>query len=110
VTTRFYNINGQPVTAAQYGEYMADLFAQGYTLQAPKQEEPLYKWATADKVLHPSHKWGQRPVFERDKEWSSRFHKRMIPCCLNCLVDGYEDEPDAFQSCRRAEPDQMVDE
>lgn len=52
-------------------------------------------------VLHPSHIWGQRPVYKRDKEWASRFVRHVIPCCLNCMVDGYEDEPDAFVQCRR---------
>lgn len=32
---RIYEINGQPATAAQYGSFIADLFAQGYTLTPP---------------------------------------------------------------------------
>lgn len=54
-------------------------------------------------VLHPSHRWGQRPIFEREEAGSNRFHERKIPCCLNCLVDGYEDEYEAFQPCRRVD-------
>lgn len=54
------------------------------------------------KTLHPSHRWGQRPVFERTEPGSNRFEQRMIPCCLNCLTDGCEDEYDAFQPCRRS--------
>jgi hypothetical protein len=54
-------------------------------------------------VLHPSHHWGQRPIFEREAPGSNRFRERKIPCCLNCLTDGYEDEYDAFQPCRRPE-------
>lgn len=52
-------------------------------------------------TLHPSHRWGQRPYFEREKAGSNRLRTRMIPCCLNCLVDGFEDEPDAFIECWR---------
>jgi hypothetical protein len=52
-------------------------------------------------VLHPSHRWGQRPIFEREAPESSRFRERMIPCCLDCLVDGFDDEPAAFEFCRR---------
>ena len=52
-------------------------------------------------VLHPSHHWGQRPILERDAPGSNRLRERKIPCCLDCLVDGYEDEYDAFQPCRR---------
>ncbi len=52
-------------------------------------------------VLHPSHRWGQRPIFERDAPGSNRLVERKIPCCLDCLVDGYGDEWDAFQPCRR---------
>jgi len=54
-----------------------------------------------NRLLHPSHKWGQRPIFEREELGSNRYRQRMIPCCLNCLVDGYEDSWDAFQPCRR---------
>ena len=57
----------------------------------------------ANRLLHSSHKWGQRPVFEREELGSNLFRQRMIPCCLNCLVDGYEDVWDAFQLCRREE-------
>jgi hypothetical protein len=56
----------------------------------------------AELVLHPSHHWGQRPIFERTAPGSNLAKWQMIPCCLNCLVDGYEDVPDAFQPCRRA--------
>lgn len=56
-------------------------------------------------TLDPSHRWGQRPIFERDAPGSNRLKERMIPCCLNCLVDGYEDEPGAFEPCRRARTD-----
>ena len=52
-------------------------------------------------LLHMSHKWGQRPIWERERG-TNRFQMRMIPCCLNCLVDGCTDEPDAFMRCRRA--------
>lgn len=54
-------------------------------------------------VLNPTHRWGQRPIYEREAPGSNRLHERMIPCCLNCLVDGYEDEPAAFEPCRRIE-------
>lgn len=56
-------------------------------------------------ALHPSHRWGQRPIFERTEPGGNRLCERKIPCCLNCLVDGYEDEPDAFEPCRRAVTD-----
>ncbi|UUW88375.1 hypothetical protein [Pimelobacter simplex] len=52
-------------------------------------------------VLHPSHQWGQRPIFEREAPGSNRLRERKIPCCLRCLVDGYEDEPAAFEPCPR---------
>lgn len=52
-------------------------------------------------ALNPTHRWGQRPIFERIEPRSTRFRERMIPCCLDCLVDGCEDEPEAFQPCRR---------
>lgn len=52
-------------------------------------------------ILNPTHRWGQRPIFERTEPGSNRLRERMIPCCLNCLVDGYEDEPEAFQPCHR---------
>ena len=52
-------------------------------------------------VLHPTPRWGQRPIFEREAPGSNRLRERQIPCCLNCLVDGYEDEPDALAPCRR---------
>ena len=35
---RFYVVNDQPVTAAQFGEFIADLMSQGYTLQQPQME------------------------------------------------------------------------
>lgn len=56
-------------------------------------------------VLHPTHHWGQRPIFEREAPGSNRLREWMIPCCLNCLVDGYEDEPDALAPCRRLCPE-----
>lgn len=56
---------------------------------------------TEQVVLDPSHTWGQRPILERVEPGSNRFKERMIPCCLDCLVDGYEDEPDALAPCRR---------
>lgn len=51
--------------------------------------------------LDPSHRWGQRPIFERTEPGGNLLRERKIPCCLNCLVDGYEDEPDALDPCRR---------
>lgn len=58
---------------------------------------------TAEVPLHPSHRWGQRPILERTARPGSNFlRERKIYCCLDCLVDGYEDEPDAFRPCRRA--------
>ena len=35
-------------------------------------------------TLHESHRWGTR---------------RGIPVCLDCKVEGYEDEPGAFAEC-----------
>lgn len=54
-----------------------------------------------EQKLNQTHRWGQRPYFERIEPGSNRVRERMIPCCLNCLVDGFEDEPEAFQDCRR---------
>lgn len=56
---------------------------------------------TAETPLDQTHRWGQRPIFEREALGSNRLRERKIPCCLNCLVDGYEDEPAAFEPCRR---------
>lgn len=38
--------------------------------------------------LHESHRWGQR-----------RYEGAWIPVCLDCRVDGFEDEPQAFEEC-----------
>jgi len=35
-------------------------------------------------TLHESHRWGER---------------NGVPLCLDCRVEGYEDEPDAFDVC-----------
>lgn len=35
-------------------------------------------------VLHETHRWGER---------------RGVPVCLDCKVEGYEDEPSAFAEC-----------
>ncbi len=43
--------------------------------------------------LHDTHRWGERLLREGTEE-------RMIPCCLDCGVDGFENEPDAFLPCR----------
>lgn len=55
-------------------------------------------------ILNPTHRWGERPIYERDEPGSNRYRTRKIPCCLNCLVDGYEDNPEAFAECRRQIP------
>lgn len=68
-----------------------------------EQNQPLQAEGPAvlPLILHPSHRWGQRPIFERVAPGSNQLNQRMIPCCLNCLVDGWEDVWDAFQPCRR---------
>lgn len=53
------------------------------------------------RTLDPSHHWGRRPYFVRTAPGSNRLREQRIPCCLNCLVDGFEDEPAAFEPCRR---------
>lgn len=50
-----------------------------------------------DRELNPTHKWGRRPILEHVT--GNQFRERYIPCCLNCLVDGYDDEPEAFKDC-----------
>ena len=54
-------------------------------------------------ILHPSHCWGQRPTYVRVD--GNLFREIKIPCCLCCLVDGYEDQVDAFYPCRRHNPE-----
>lgn len=50
-----------------------------------------------DGELHSTHRWGERPLYERDE--TGTVHKRMIPSCRSCKVDGFENEPDAFLPC-----------
>ena len=39
-------------------------------------------------TLHETHRWGERA-----------YNGTRIPFCLDCRVDGFEDEPAAFEEC-----------
>lgn len=52
-------------------------------------------------TLHESHQWGERMFRDADGT-------RPIPVCLDCRVDGFENEPAAFKECPGKPPAKKV--
>ena len=75
-----------------------DCFSGKWFDQRAEELESKHK-----RVLDESHRWGKRPTLMRAEGETMRNRLTWVdvPCCLNCLVDGYEDEPAAFEPCRR---------
>lgn len=57
-------------------------------------------------VLDPTHCWGERPTYVRVD--GNLYREVKIPCCICCLVDGYEDDYVARRPCLSHNPERVA--